>query len=223
MQDGRVYESGEIFERDGGGGRIIRRYAPHPSGRCLRQRCLAVARREPSSKLLILPRSMAYARWVCVLASGIFERDGGGGRIIRRYAPHPSGRCLRQRCLAVARREPSSKLLILPRSMAYARWVCVLASGIFERDGGGGRIIRRYAPHPSGRCLRQRCLAVARREPSSKLLILPRSMAYARWVCVLASGIFERDGGGGRIRTFEVCDGRFTVCSLWPLGNPTTG
>ena len=28
-------------------------------------------------------------------------------------------------------------------------------------------------------------------------------------------------GGGGRIRTFEVDDGRFTVCSLWPLGNPT--
>ena len=31
----------------------------------------------------------------------------------------------------------------------------------------------------------------------------------------------ESDGGGGRIRTFEVDDGRFTVCSLWPLGNPT--
>ena len=31
------------------------------------------------------------------------------------------------------------------------------------------------------------------------------------------------DGGGGRIRTFEVDDGRFTVCSLWPLGNPTKG
>ncbi len=29
------------------------------------------------------------------------------------------------------------------------------------------------------------------------------------------------DGGGGRIRTFEVDDGRFTVCSLSPLGNPT--
>ena len=37
------------------------------------------------------------------------------------------------------------------------------------------------------------------------------------------SGAFESDGGGGRIRTFEVDDGRFTVCSLWPLGNPTTG
>ncbi len=33
----------------------------------------------------------------------------------------------------------------------------------------------------------------------------------------------NEDGGGGRIRTFEVDDGRFTVCSLWPLGNPTTG
>ncbi len=33
----------------------------------------------------------------------------------------------------------------------------------------------------------------------------------------------ESDGGGGRIRTFEVDDGRFTVCSLWPLGNPTRG
>ncbi len=38
-----------------------------------------------------------------------------------------------------------------------------------------------------------------------------------------SSGTFESDGGGGRIRTFEVDDGRFTVCSLWPLGNPTRG
>ena len=30
----------------------------------------------------------------------------------------------------------------------------------------------------------------------------------------------EKDfGGQGWIRTTEVCDGRFTVCSLWPLGN----
>ncbi len=38
-----------------------------------------------------------------------------------------------------------------------------------------------------------------------------------------SSRTFESDGGGGRIRTFEVDDGRFTVCSLWPLGNPTGG
>ena len=29
------------------------------------------------------------------------------------------------------------------------------------------------------------------------------------------------NGGGRRIRTFEVEDGRSTVCSLWPLGNPS--
>ena len=31
---------------------------------------------------------------------------------------------------------------------------------------------------------------------------------------------FSHIGGWGWIRTIEVCDGRFTVCSLWPLGNP---
>ncbi len=34
------------------------------------------------------------------------------------------------------------------------------------------------------------------------------------------SGAFESDGGGGRIRTFEVDDGRFTVCSLYCSGTP---
>ena len=31
----------------------------------------------------------------------------------------------------------------------------------------------------------------------------------------------RRNGGWGWIRTIEVCDDRFTVCSLWPLGNPS--
>ena len=30
---------------------------------------------------------------------------------------------------------------------------------------------------------------------------------------------FNENGGQGWIRTIEVADGRFTVCSLWPLGN----
>jgi hypothetical protein len=29
----------------------------------------------------------------------------------------------------------------------------------------------------------------------------------------------KKIGGEGRIRTFEGIAGRFTVCSLWPLGN----
>ena len=32
---------------------------------------------------------------------------------------------------------------------------------------------------------------------------------------------FLQCGGRGWIRTTEVVDGRFTVCSLWPLGNPS--
>ena len=49
-----------------------------------------------------------------------------------------------------------------------------------------------------------------------KLLSLePESSASAN------SAIPAKNGGQGWIRTIEVCDGRFTVCSLWPLGNPT--
>lgn len=36
-----------------------------------------------------------------------------------------------------------------------------------------------------------------------------------------AAGFRRLYGGGRRIRTSEVADDRFTVCSLWPLGNPS--
>ena len=50
-----------------------------------------------------------------------------------------------------------------------------------------------------------------------KLLSLePESSASAN------SAIPAKNGGQGWIRPIEVCDGRFTVCSLWPLGNPST-
>ena len=50
-----------------------------------------------------------------------------------------------------------------------------------------------------------------------KLLSLePESSASAN------SAIPAENGGQGWIRTIEVCDGRFTVCSLWPLGNLPT-
>ncbi len=60
-----------------------------------------------------------------------------------------------------------------------------------------------------------------RREPWSKLLILPRGEYEGETHFQIQT--LTENGGGGRIRTFEVDDGRFTVCSLWPLGNPTTG
>ncbi len=65
-------------------------------------------------------------------------------------------------------------------------------------------------------------LRALRVKPSrSKLLILPRGEYETE--CSNDEVVNTCDGGGGRIRTFEVDDGRFTVCSLWPLGNPTTG
>ena len=33
--------------------------------------------------------------------------------------------------------------------------------------------------------------------------------------------IKRENGGGGWIRTIEGVASRFTVCPLWPLGNPT--
>ncbi len=55
----------------------------------------------------------------------------------------------------------------------------------------------------------------------SKVLTFPDECYFFDLVYFESSGGMK-DGGGGRIRTFEVDDGRFTVCSLWPLGNPTT-
>ena len=116
--------------------------APRPSGRCLRQRFLATLESNLSRSFSSFPASeeheafCIYEIWsdlqVMVVGEG-FEpsksmtadlqsapfgrsgtppgvihilRDGGGGRIIRRFAPHASGRCLWQRCLAFARPEP---------------------------------------------------------------------------------------------------------------------
>ncbi len=136
-------------------------------------------------------------------SSGTFESDGGGGRITQRCALRPSGRCLRQRSLAGARVEPWSKLLILPR---MGRIFLFVASLLTLRAVACGNVLslslesnlsRRFSPFPD----------------ECKLSQSHRSYHIA----------VVNYGGGGRIRTFEVDDGRFTVCSLWPLGNPTTG
>ena len=47
----------------------------------------------------------------------------------------------------------------------------------------------------------------------------PATLALARR-CSTTEPLLH-NGGGGRIRTFEVTDSGFTVRPLWPLGNPT--
>ncbi len=100
-------------------------------------------------------------------------------------------------------------------------------SGAFESDGGGGRI--RTFEVDDGR-FTVRVVACGNALSLTLEPNLSRSFSsFPAWAEYLiadsleSSGTFESDGGGGRIRTFEVDDGRFTVCSLWPLGNPTRG
>ncbi len=90
-------------------------------------------------------------------------------------------------------------------------------SGAFESDGGGGRITQRCALRPSGLWL------ALESNLGRSFSSFPAWAEYLIADSLGSSGTFESDGGGGRIRTFEVDDGRFTVCSLWPLGNPTRG
>ncbi len=44
-------------------------------------------------------------------------------------------------------------------------------------------------------------------------------MQSGRWPDAANSYMSPMGGGEGRIRTSEGFAGRFTVCSLWPLGN----
>jgi hypothetical protein len=78
-------------------------------------------------------------RRICRALSPVRHRGeerkfGGGGGIIRRRAAHPSGRCLRQRCLAYVRPEPLSKVLNLPPWSGVYVWLYRLY-GIAGKNG----------------------------------------------------------------------------------------
>ncbi len=103
-------------------------------------------------------------------------------------------------------------------------------SGAFESDGGGGRITQRCALRPllkvmvvgegllSAARFALRVVACGNALSLALESNLGRSFSsFPAWAEYLiadslgSSGTFESDGGGGRIRTFEVDDGRFTV------------
>jgi hypothetical protein len=89
---------------------------------------------------------------------GFELKNGGGGRITQRVALRPSGRCLRQRFLALLESNLGRSFSSFPiENMKYRANRNV---GFNLRNGGGGRITQRVALRPSGRCLRQRYLAL---------------------------------------------------------------
>ena len=153
----------------------------------------------------------------------ISGRNGGGGRITQRCALRPTGRCLRQRSLAGLESNLGRSFSSFPACAEYLIADSFENSGAFVSDGGGGRITQRCALRPTGRCLRQRSLAGLESNLGRSFSSFPACAEYLIADSFENSGAFVSDGGGGRIRTFEVDDGRFTVCSLWPLGNPTRG
>ncbi len=86
---------------------------------------------------------------------------------------------------------------------------------LLEIDGGGGRI--RTFEGSAGRFTI--CSLWPLGNPTTGCCLL---FGFRQKRCQWRQ-LLEIDGGGGRIRTFEGSAGRFTICSLWPLGNPTTG
>ena len=91
-------------------------------------------------------------------------------------------------------------------------------------NGGGGRI--RTIEGGAGEIYS--LLPLATREPLHKLcLFFNNTNGLTSYLERLANAKRNNmnklnNGGGGRIRTIEGGAGRFTVCSLWPLGNPST-
>ena len=88
-------------------------------------------------------------------------------------------------------------------------------------NGGGGRITRRYLSSPFGAIACGNVLSLALESNLSRRFLPFPLSANIVYACRGNHITVVNNGGGGRIRTFEVDDGRFTVCSLWPLGNPT--
>ncbi len=161
--------------------------------------------------LILFPASGDYGKSESIVLLYFMEVMVVGEGLFGAKAPHPSGRCLRQRFFAVARVEPHLLLkttLLAILNLGSARHPRVLR----VRSGVCALSVFKLASTLTFSTVN-----------GSKDLILPRIERI--WeIGVHRITVFHgSNGGGGRIRTFEVDDGRFTVCSLWPLGNPTRG
>ncbi len=178
--------------------------APHPSGRCLRQRALALLESNLNRRFSTFPdrQNMRVLNWI--KAGKVFLKMVVGEGLLGAKAPHPSGRCLRQRALALLESNLNRRFSTFPdrQNMRVLNWI--KAGKVFLKMVVGEGF-----------------------EPSKSMTADLQSAPFGRSGTppgvILIVDACAVDGGGGRIRTFEVDDGRFTVCSLWPLGNPTTG
>ena len=145
-----------------------------------------------------------------------------GEGLLGAKAPRPSGRCLRQRSLASLESNLSRSFSSFPvgQNIEYRRVIglrCFLRRWWWGKDNSSLSLLALRAVA----CGNVLSLALES-NLSRRFLPFPLS-ANIVYACRGNHITVVNNGGGGRIRTFEVDDGRFTVCSLWPLGNPTTG
>ncbi len=184
---------------DGGGGRMTQRCALRPSGRCLRQRFLADARIEPSHPSrterykALCLAGIRYATGVMVVGEG-FEHSKSMTPDLLTATSAPA-------------RTPAG---VFPLLRKPVRWWWGKDYSSLRSSPYGPLPLATFSRFRSSRTL----IEGSHPSPTSADFCIAHRVNYIAVV---------NNGGGGRIRTFEVDDGRFTVCSLWPLGNPTTG
>ena len=145
-----------------------------------------------------------------------------GEGLLGAKALRPSGRCLRQRSLASLESNLIRSFSSFPvgQNIEYRRVIglrCFLRRWWWGKDNSSLSLLALRAVA----CGNVLSLALES-NLSRRFLPFPLS-ANIVYACRGNHITVVNNGGGGRIRTFEVDDGRFTVCSLWPLGNPTTG
>ena len=151
------------------------------------------------------------------------KMNGGGERITRRYLSSPFGAIACGNVLSLALESNLSRSFSsfpMGQNIEYRRIIglrCFLRRWWWGKDYSA---LKRLALRAVA-CGNVLSLALES-NLSRRFLPFPLS-ANIVYACRGNHITVVNNGGGGRIRTFEVDDGRFTVCSLWPLGNPTTG
>ncbi len=158
--------------------------APHPSGRCLRQRALALLESNLNRRFSTFPdrQNMRVLNWI--KAGKVFLKMVVGEGLLGAKAPHPSGRCLRQRALALLESNLNRRFSTFPdrQNMRVLNWI--KAGKVFLKMVVGEGLLGAKAPHPSGRCLRQRALALLESNLNRRFSTFPdrQNMRVLSWI-----------------------------------------
>ncbi len=125
---------------------------------------------------------MQVLSWI--KAGKVFLKMVVGEGLFGAKAPHPAGRCLRQRALALLESNLSRRFSSFPdrQNMRVLSWI--KAGKVFLKMVVGEGLFGAKAPHPAGRCLRQRALALLESNLSRRFSSFPdrQNMWVLSWI-----------------------------------------